>query len=67
MSLGPVGRLMEDPPVPFHQLQEMWYPWYQTSSAAPECLASELGLPVIGKVVECSVQLGLVRLSATWL
>jgi hypothetical protein len=50
----------------------MWYPWYQTSSTAPEFLASELGLllpdiHVVGKVVECSIRLGMTRLSATWL
>jgi hypothetical protein len=30
------------PPVPFDRVQETWYPWHKTLSAAPECLASEL-------------------------
>jgi hypothetical protein len=55
MSLGRVGRLMVDPPVPFLRVQEMWYPWYQISLAALECLASELypsvlDLPVLVKL-----------------
>jgi hypothetical protein len=26
------------PPVPFTRVQQMWYPWYQISSAAPHVL-----------------------------
>jgi hypothetical protein len=36
------GPTHGSPPVPFHRVQEMWYPWYQILSAAPEFLASEL-------------------------
>jgi hypothetical protein len=42
MPFGQVGQLLVGPPVPLGRVQEMWYPWYQTSLAAPECLASEL-------------------------
>jgi hypothetical protein len=44
--LAHVLRLSEpthgSPPVPLCRVQEMWYLWYQTYSAAPECLTSEL-------------------------
>jgi hypothetical protein len=46
---------MACPPIPFLRVQETWYPWYQISSIAPECLASklyydELDLPVLVKL-----------------
>jgi hypothetical protein len=37
-------------PVPSLRVQLAWYAWYQNSSAAPECLASE--------VTECSILFG---------
>jgi hypothetical protein len=45
---------MVGPPVPFLQVNDTWYPWYQISSATPECLASEpypnvLDLPILAK------------------
>jgi hypothetical protein len=33
---------MVGPPVPFLRNHDTWYPWYQISLAAPECLAREL-------------------------
>jgi hypothetical protein len=62
--LSPSGLTIGRPPVPFYRVHETWYPWYQTSSAAPECLASELKSQstrssYFGEVVECFVQLGI--------
>jgi hypothetical protein len=59
---------MVGPPIPFLQVQEMRYPWYQILSVAPECLAIELypnvsdlsvlaqflsALPIKNWLVEC--------------
>jgi hypothetical protein len=43
------------PPISFLPVHDTWYPWYKISSAAPECLASELcpnvlDLPVLEKL-----------------
>jgi hypothetical protein len=43
------------PPVPFLQVHDTWYPWYQISLATLECLASELypnelDLPILVKL-----------------
>jgi hypothetical protein len=57
---------MVGPPVPFLRVQKIWYPWYQISSATPECLASELypdelDLPVLAKLSSALPSLKLVR------
>jgi hypothetical protein len=43
MLSGQVGQLFVGPYVPFCQIQYTWYPWYSSSSVAPEYLASEHG------------------------
>jgi hypothetical protein len=53
--LRPSGLTLGCSPVPFLWVLDTWYPWYQISSAAPECLASELpsnvlDLPVLAKL-----------------
>jgi hypothetical protein len=53
---------MVGPPVPFGQVQEMWYPWYQTSSPvefrAPEEGVAELVLGAKATVFEKLAKLG---------
>jgi hypothetical protein len=56
---------MVGPPIPFHRVHDTWYPWDQMSSAAPDCLASELypnepNLPVLAKLPSALPELKLV-------
>jgi hypothetical protein len=62
--LRPSGSTHGGPPYPFLRVHDSWYPWYQISSAAPECLASEvspnvLDLPVSAKLPSALSDLGL--------
>jgi hypothetical protein len=63
---GPSGLTHGRSPVPFVQVHDMWYPWYQISSATPECLASELyliepDLPALAKFPSALPELKLSR------
>jgi hypothetical protein len=62
----PSGPTHGWPPVSFLRVHDTWYPWYLISSAAPECLASELypnelNLHVLTKLPSALLNLKLIR------